>query len=158
MNERDSKQVAQEQIVSSVSAAKKHWAKGDIGKSILALLGAGSAGLDYLMEMIQELAPTTFPKYLSYTEKFFDSFVQDACRKENLKFIGGTLKMKLERETGIRLLAELYFQNDKKEWIKKTRKGYIDKKVFSDWDTDPDVQDLKRHKGLEYPINPPEGT
>ncbi len=153
--EKEARLEAQKELTGIVQLARERWAKKDRLSAIACLLKVGSKGLDYFVEIVGDL-PTTFGTYLSFTEKYLDAFILETSRKEHLKPAGGKLRMKLDKEKkGIRLLAELYFYNEEKQWSKVTRKGYVKCTAFKDWDSDPDLLDLSRGEVLEYPIDPP---
>lgn len=97
-----------------------------------------------------------FQDFLERTSKYFDTFIQDISRKEQLNFIAGKFLMKKGGSTVIHLTAEFYFQNATQQWILKKKEGNIDSCRFDDWKKAPELKQLQREKKLEYAIDPPE--
>ena len=120
-------------------------------KDIFAIL---AAGFENFMAMLFD-SPIDFERFLEETGRFFDAFILEVEEKENLTYVGGTFRMELKNSKTIPLSAKLYFQNEKKEWILKERKGSVRPDQFEDWGTNQELNILRKKGKLEFPLEPP---
>lgn len=127
---------------------RRRWEANDI-------FGVLREGFHNFMRMLTD-RPRPIQNFLDDTGKFFDAFISDCSKNESIRFIGGTMEIMLEEQKMIHLQAKFYFQNDKKEWILKTREGAMSTECFSDWGTAPELICLHDKGRIEFPIDPPE--
>jgi|InofroStandDraft_1065614.scaffolds.fasta_scaffold07974_10 hypothetical protein len=135
---------------------KKAWAEGDL----VAFMAAGlEAGFDLLTNFITNIwdKPIAYKSFLDYTDQLFDAFILETCQKEKLDFVGGKLFLSYKISNNIALQADFYFQDVRQNWVLKQKKGRLDSSRFSDWETEPELIELRKSKKLEYPIEPPAG-
>lgn len=128
-------------------AAKKAWERNDIP-------GLLKVGFDNFMTLLCDV-PIPFQTFLDYTSQYFDEFIRDCEKKEALIFIGGTMTMEMKKLNTIQLQANFYFQNQKKEWVLKSREGIVGHDRFTDWSSSLDLINLQKKKQLQFPIDPP---
>ena len=129
------------------AAVRQAWNKGNI-------LELFQAGLDNFMSMLFD-RPIPFLTFLNQTSIFFDKFILDTSREEQIKYVGGELIMTLEQETIILLTAKFYFQDIENKWALKEKRGQVDNTRFSDWNTAPELAMLRKTKNLKFSIEPP---
>lgn len=122
-------------------------------KDIFAIL---AAGFENFMAMLFD-SPIDFERFLEETGRFFDAFILEEEKAENLTYVGGTFRMELKNSKTIPLSAKLYFQNEKKEWILEEKKGSVRPDQFEDWETNQELNILRKKGKLDFPIEPPKG-
>lgn len=110
---------------------------------------------DRFMDLLFRNKTILFQDFLDNTSVYFDSFIQNTCKKEKLKFIAGKFLMQIESPVKVHLIAEFYFQTTDQQWILKRKEGNIDSDHFTDWKTASELQQLQRECKLEFPIEPP---
>ncbi len=137
------------------------------------------AGLDRFLSLVFEGHPVTLAAFLDSSEKYFDSYIVEASQKEHLSFVGGKLIFtpkpvspghsasslsNFQRAANghtalscrVEITANLYFQDAQKNWVMKTVQGHTSSDSISDWDTAPELEELRKGKPIEFPIDPPE--
>lgn len=110
---------------------------------------------DKFMKLMFRNKTILFQDFLDSTSTYFDTFIQDTSKKENLKFIAGKFLMEREDSELIHFTAEFYFQDSSQQWILKKKEENISYDCFTDWETSPELKQLQQHKKLEFPIDPP---
>ncbi len=110
---------------------------------------------DKFMKLLFRNKAILFQDFLEKTSTYFDSFIQDTSKKENLKFIAGKFLMEKEDSAWIHFTAEFYFQDTNQQWILKKKEEKIAYNCFIDWETSPELKQLQKQKKLEFPIDPP---
>lgn len=128
-------------------AIRQKWEEGD-------MLGVLTAGFENFIAMLCD-RPTDFGNFMDSTGAFFDSFILETSRQEQLDFAGGKLKMELSSSETINLTADFYFRNQAQQWILKQKTGEIETERFKDWETSVDLKLLRERRTLEFPIDPP---
>lgn len=136
------------------------------------------AGLDRFLSLVFEGHPVPLADFLDSSEEYFDNYIVDTSREEHLSFVGGKLiftpkAASVGRSTPslfgfrqgtarrsassiqIEITANLYFQDAQKEWVMKTVQGHIASDSIRDWETAPELEDLRRGQPIEFPIEPP---
>ena len=104
-----------------------------------------------------------FAQFLEQTGAFLDKYIRQVGTAEHLHYVGGKLILALETPPAaaparIALSADFYFQTPEKKWIVKQKKGAVDSRKFTDWETDPSAAKLKQTGRLELSIEAPEGA
>lgn len=115
-----------------------------------------AAGFENFMAMLFD-SPIDFEQFLEETGRFFDVFILEEEKAKNLTYVGGTFRMELKNSKTIPLSAKFYFQNEKKEWILKEKKGSVRPDQFEDWETNQELNILRKKGKLDFPIEPPKG-
>lgn len=126
---------------------RQKWEEGD-------MLGVLTAGFENFIAMLCD-RPTDFGHFMDSTGAFFDSFILETSRQEQLDFAGGKLKMELSSPETINLTADFYFRNQAQQWILKQKTGEIETERFKDLATSVDLKLLRERRTLEFPIEPP---
>lgn len=136
------------------------------------------AGLDRFLSTVFARHPIPLADFLDSSEKYFDDLIIETSENEHLHFIGGKLIFTPEgnsskapgqslfglgRESGrrassscqVQITANLYFQNAQKDWIMKTVQGHTTSTSIKDWDTAPELAELRKGDPIEFPIDSP---
>ena len=145
-----------EQTKKAQDNIKGAWEEGDL----LKLLGAG---LDHFMNLLFRDTVIPFAQFLEQTGSYLDKYIQQVAQAEQLYYVGGKLILTSETPAAaaparIALSADFYFQTSEKKWIIKQKRGVVDSRKFTDWDTDPSAAKLKQAGKLELSIEAPEGV
>ena len=122
------------------------------GKGVIDLV---KVGVDTFFHMA-ELHPTHFYDFLRRTEEFFDAYIQAYCEQENVRFIGGKLRIDLASEKVLNLTADFYFYTPEETWSVQHKEGSLKVDALIDWEDNPDLAELRGEGYLEYPLEPPE--
>lgn len=117
-------------------------------------------------EFLDSLLDETFEEFLNSQEKYLDKLMIETGQKEHLVAMGGKMILSLppDNSTGqkisepneIQITVDLYFQDQQKKWIKKTLKGTKDIDSLKDWDTDKNLEKLRKENTIEFSIDPPD--
>ena len=124
------------------------------GKGVIDLV---KVGVDTFFHMA-ELHPTHFYDFLRRTEEFFDAYIQAYCEQENVRFIGGKLRIDLASEEVLNLTADFYFYTHEETWSVQHKEGSLKVDTIIDWEDNPDLSELRGEGYLEYPLEPPESS
>lgn len=80
---------------------------------------------DMLVELLKKaeelrnlLQPVSLDKLAKRYSLRVDEMILKAEKEENLHYVGGQLTISFQSETGFAIAIELYFQNQKKEWVR----------------------------------------
>lgn len=135
-------------------------------------------GVDRFLSRVFEGHPILLADFLDSSEEYFDNYIIDTSQNEQLSFAGGKLiltptpvsdrrsaptlfgfrQKTIRRSTSsipIEVTANLYFQDTQKNWVKKTVQGHIASDSIRDWDTAPELKDLRNGSPIEFSIVPP---
>lgn len=85
-----------------------------------------------------------------YSEKI-DDIIREELRK-GLKYVGGVFAICYVNQAAFEMSYELYFQNAKKEWIKKEAKSSEQKMEYL---TQEAKEELEKEKKISFEIDPP---
>lgn len=80
-----------------------------------------------------------------------DNFIIKTEKENNINYVGGKFKMNLT-EKYLVIVVECYFQNEKREWIKKYSENNIDVNRIDE----VSLQRLKKQEKIEFDIENPE--
>ena len=132
---------------------KSAWDEGDFW-------GIFCAGIDNFMGLLFSDIPISAHRFLEDTGDLFDKYIIEVSERENLRYFGGKMTLKLEQtqsdRTGtILLIAELYFQTQEKKWIVKQKSGKMSTAQISDWDNSIELNTLRQEGKMELAIDPP---
>lgn len=108
----------------------------------------------FLKELLRK--SVTFQTFLEYTSEYFDQYILDTSSQEHIKYVGGKLFLKLCHAQTVQFIAEFYFQDKDRKWIRKVKEERINGKRFTDWETNPDLTRLRKEGNVEFQIEPPE--
>jgi hypothetical protein len=122
---------------------------------VKALLASGSTIADFFKKFADEilLQPLSLDDVVEAFSSAIDKFILDVEQKESLKFYGGKLKIKVKEDnpTSIIIGIDLFFQNEKQEWIKKTTEMLKDKKFLEESSYKELLKDKERVFDIEHP-------
>ena len=80
------------------------------------------------------------------------------CEQENVRFIGGKLRIDLASEEVLNLTADFYFYTHEETWSVQHKEGSLKVDAIIDWEDNPDLSELRGEGYLEYPLEPPESS
>ena len=86
-----------------------------------------------------------------YSDKI-DDIIRAELRK-GLKYVGGVFAICYVNQATFEMSYELYFQNDRKEWIKKEAKSSGQKMEYL---TKEAKEELEKEKKISFEIDPPD--
>ena len=109
------------------------------------------------MNMLFGDAPISFRRFLEDTSISFDKYIKEVSYREHLYYVGGKFTLELEKleppkTAVVHLSADFYFQTRDKRWAVKKKTGKIDSSQFSNWDTDPEISELRNTGKMELSI------
>lgn len=114
-----------------------------------------NVGISSFFHMV-EIHPTYFNDFLRRTEEFFDAYIRAYCEQENIRFIGGKLRITQPSEETLALTADFYFFTPEETWNVQHKEGALKVEAIIDWEDNPNLAELRGEGYLEYPIEPPE--
>ena len=120
------------------------------------LWGILQGGFEGFMRLVFS-KPVMFAQFLQETGEYCDQIILKACEEEKLTYIGGKLKLAMTAasDDAIQMQAEMFFQDQNRQWVQKKAEGKTHGKDFVDWDTEPNLMRLRKERNLEYPIENP---
>lgn len=95
-----------------------------------ALDALGSALCHILDNFLVE--PKNLDEIINAQSTLVDKYILKVEAEERVQFIGGKLNIKDQKDENIAFLIELYFKNNKDEWIKKENTIFINKKKIKE--------------------------
>lgn len=95
-----------------------------------ALDALGSALYHILDNFLTE--PKTLTEIINAQSILVDKYILKVEAEEGSRFIGGKLHVKSQLDLKVAFLIELYFKNNKDEWVKKENTIFIDNKKIKE--------------------------
>lgn len=95
-----------------------------------ALDALGSALCHILDNFLVE--PKNLAEIINAQSNLVDKYILKVEAEERVQFIGGKLNIKDQQDENIAFLIELYFKNNKDEWIKKENTIFINKEKIKE--------------------------
>lgn len=95
-----------------------------------ALDALGSALCHILDNFLVE--PKNLDEIINAQSTLVDKYILKVETEERVQFIGGKLNIKDQKDENIAFLIELYFKNNKDEWIKKENTIFINKEKIKE--------------------------
>ncbi|QFI55478.1 hypothetical protein [Aeromonas simiae] len=95
-----------------------------------ALDALGSALCHILDNFLVE--PKNLDEIINAQSTLVDKYILKVEAEERVQFIGGKLNIKDQEDENIAFLIELYFKNNKDEWIKKENTIFINKEKIKE--------------------------
>ncbi|BEE18863.1 hypothetical protein ACEUBN_07740 [Aeromonas veronii] len=95
-----------------------------------ALDALGSALCHILDNFLVE--PKNLDEIINAQSTLVDKYILKVEAEERVQFIGGKLNIKDQKDENIAFLIELYFKNNKDEWIKKENTIFINKEKIKE--------------------------
>lgn len=95
-----------------------------------ALDALGSALCHILDNFLVE--PKNLAEIINAQSTLVDKYILKVEAEERVQFIGGKLNIKYQQDENIAFLIELYFKNNKDEWIKKENTIFINKEKIKE--------------------------
>lgn len=95
-----------------------------------ALDALGSALCHILDNFLVE--PKNLDEIINAQSTLVDKYILKVEAEERVQFIGGKLNIKDQQDENIAFLIELYFKNNKDEWIKKENTIFINKEKIKE--------------------------
>lgn len=95
-----------------------------------ALDALGSALCHILDNFLVE--PRNLDEIINAQSTLVDKYILKVEAEERVQFIGGKLNIKDQKDENIAFLIELYFKNNKDEWIKKENTIFINKEKIKE--------------------------
>lgn len=95
---------------------------------------------DMLVELLKKaeewwnlLQPVSLDKLANRYSLRVDEMILKAEKEERLRYVGGQLTISFRSETGFALAIDLYFQNQKKEWVRmQSASGELNMRYLSE--------------------------
>lgn len=121
-------------------------------KGALDLMKVGLSSFFHLVET----HPVYFDDFLRRAEEFFDAYILAYCEQENIRFVGGKLRITQPAEETLVLRADFYYFTPEETWNVQHKEGELKVDAIIDWEDNPNLAELRGEGHLEYPIEPPE--
>lgn len=114
---------------------------------------------DMLVELLKKaeewwnlLQPVSLDKLAKRYSLRVDEMILKAEREERLRYVGGQLIISFRSETGFAIAIDLYFQNQKKEWVRmQSASGELNMRYLNE----EARQELRTKKKVAFEIDEP---